>query len=75
MFTSVRLSRAFSERLDRLSARTGRTNAFYLHEMIEKGISEVEDYFFAADTRERVRKGQEKVYVADSVRKDLGLDD
>ncbi len=32
---------------------------FYLRETIKKGISEMEDYFFAPDTRERVRKGQE----------------
>jgi RHH-type rel operon transcriptional repressor/antitoxin RelB len=70
----IRISPELSERIDRLAVQTGRTRAFYLREMIEKGISEVEDYFFAVDTRERVRKGQERAYAADSVRKDLGLD-
>jgi RHH-type rel operon transcriptional repressor/antitoxin RelB len=61
--------------LDRLAAKTGRTKAFYLRQLIESGISELEDYYLAADTLERVRKGQEKVYSAAAVRNDLGLDD
>ena len=75
MATSIRLSPDLSTRLDRLAAKTGRTKAFYLRQIIESGISEMEDYYLAADTLERVRKGREKVYSADSVREDLGLDD
>jgi RHH-type rel operon transcriptional repressor/antitoxin RelB len=73
--TSIRLSPELGSRLDRLAASTGRTKAFYLRQMIEIGISEMEDYYLAADTLERVRKGQEKVYSAAAVREDLGLDD
>jgi RHH-type rel operon transcriptional repressor/antitoxin RelB len=75
MATSIRLSPELGIRLDRLAAKTGRTKAYYLRQIIESGISEMEDYYLAADTLERVRKGQEKVYDAESVRKDLGLDD
>jgi RHH-type rel operon transcriptional repressor/antitoxin RelB len=75
MATSIRLSPELGIRLDRLAAKTGRTKAYYLRQMIESGIAEMEDYYLAADTLERVRKGQEKVYAAESVRKDLGLDD
>jgi RHH-type rel operon transcriptional repressor/antitoxin RelB len=55
--------------------KTGRTKAFYLREIIENGIAEVEEYYLAAETLGRIRKGQEKVYSATSVRNDLGLDD
>jgi RHH-type rel operon transcriptional repressor/antitoxin RelB len=75
MATSIRLAPEISNRLDRLAARTGRTKAFYLREMIEGGISELEDYYLAAETLERVRKGRERVYSAAQVRKDLGLGD
>jgi RHH-type rel operon transcriptional repressor/antitoxin RelB len=75
MATSIRLSPELGSRLDRLASKTGRTKAFYLRQIIESGISEMEDYYLAADTLERVRKGQEKVYSAVSVRNDLGLDD
>jgi len=75
MATSIRLSPELGLRLDRLALKTGRTKAYYLRQIIENGISEMEEYYLAADTLERVRKGQEKVYSADSVRNDLGLDD
>jgi len=73
--TSIRLAPEISTRLDRLAARTGRTKAFYLREIIESGIGEMEDYYLAAETLERVRKGKERVYSAAAVRTDLGLDD
>jgi len=75
MATSVRLTPGVEKRLDFLAARTGRTKAFYLREMIEKGLEDMEDYYLAAETMERVRKGEVKVYSAEEVRKDLGLDD
>jgi RHH-type rel operon transcriptional repressor/antitoxin RelB len=75
MATSVRLPPEIEKRLDLLAAQTGRTKAYYLREMIEKGLEDLEDYYLAAETRERVRKGEEKVFSAEDVRKDLGLDD
>jgi RHH-type rel operon transcriptional repressor/antitoxin RelB len=75
MATSIRLSPDLGDRLDRLATKTGRTKAFYLRQIIESGISEMEDYYLAADVLERIRKGQEKTHSAASVRKDLGLDD
>lgn len=75
MATSIRLSPETEQRLDFLAAHTGRTKAFYLREIIESGLDNLEDYYLAADTLERVRKGQEAVHSAAEVRKDLGLDD
>lgn len=75
MATSIRLTPEISDRLDRLATKTGRTKAFYLREIIEGGIGEMEDYYLAAETLERVRKGKERVYSAAAVRNDLGLDD
>jgi RHH-type rel operon transcriptional repressor/antitoxin RelB len=73
--TSIRLAPELANRLDRLAVKTGRTKAFYLREIIESGIAEIEEYYLAAETLERVRKGQERVHSAASVRKDLGLED
>jgi RHH-type rel operon transcriptional repressor/antitoxin RelB len=75
MATSIRLSPDLAERLNRLAAKTGRTKAFYLRQIVENGLSEMEDYYLAADALERVRSGREKVYTSASVRNDLGLDD
>jgi RHH-type rel operon transcriptional repressor/antitoxin RelB len=74
MATSVRLDPAIEERLDRLAERTGRTKAYYLREMIESGLEDLEDYYLASATMENVRKGKEKVHTAKDVRSDLGLD-
>ena len=75
MATSIRLAPETEQRLDHLAAHTGRTKAYYLREIIEQGIEDMEDYYLAADVLERVRKGQEKVHSAADVRRELGLDD
>ncbi len=75
MATSIRLAPETEQRLDFLAAHTGRTKAFYLRQIIEQGIAELEDYYPAVDVLERVRKGAEPVHAATDVRIDLGLDD
>jgi len=75
MATSIRLDPAIEQRLEQLAARTGRTKAYYLRELVANGLDDLEDYYLAAATVERVRKGEEKVYTTEQVRKGLGLDD
>lgn len=75
MATSIRLSAETEKRLAFLASQTGRTKAFYLRELIERGIEDIEDYYLAADVLERVRKGEERVYSSAEVRQHLGLDD
>ena len=75
MATSIRIAPEMEQRLDFLAAQTGRTKAFYLRELIERGLEDLEDYYLAADVLERVRKGEEEVLTAADVRKSLGLDD
>jgi RHH-type rel operon transcriptional repressor/antitoxin RelB len=74
MATSIRLAPETVQRLDYLASQTGRTKAFYLREIIENGIQEMEDYYLAADVLARVRQGKELVHSAADVRRDLGLD-
>ena len=75
MATSIRLNPVIEQRLDHLAVQTGRTKAYYLRELVTNGLDDLEDYYLAAVTMERVRKGEEKVYSAEQVRGDLGLDD
>ena len=75
MPTSIRLAPETEQRLDFLASQTGRTKAFYLREMIERGLGEMEDYYLAADVLERLRQGEERVYSSAEVRNALGLDD
>ena len=75
MATSIRLSPETEQRLAFLASQTGRTKAFYLREMIERGLEDMEDYYLAADVLERVRQGTEKLYSSADVRNALDLDD
>ena len=75
MATSIRLAPGTEQRLDFLASQTGRTKAFYLREMIERGLEDMEDYYLAADVLERLRQGTENVYSAADVRNALNLDD
>ena len=74
MTVSIRLTREVEQRLDHLATQTGRSKSFYLRELIEGGLDNLEDYYLADATMERLRKGQEKMLDSDQVRKELGLD-
>lgn len=75
MPTSIRLSPESEQRLNFLASQTGRSKAFYLRELIESGLDDLEDYYLAANVLERVRRGRERLHSAADVRADLGLDD
>ena len=75
MATSIRLDRETEQRIDFLASQTGRTKAYYLRQLIEQGIDELEDYYLAAEVLDRIRMGQERVHSAAAVKSDLGLDD
>ncbi len=74
MPTSIRLDPVTEKRLDFLADHTGRTKAYYLRELVEQGLEDLEDYYLAAEELERVRKGESKVHSAVEVRAELGLD-
>jgi len=61
MPTSIRLAPDIEERLDFLAAKTGRSKAYYLRELIERGLEDLEDYYLAAEVLERIRRGEEDV--------------
>ncbi|GAB4061972.1 type II toxin-antitoxin system RelB family antitoxin [Uliginosibacterium sediminicola] len=75
MATSIRLDPATEQRLDYLASQTGRTKAFYLRELVARGLEDLEDFYLAAATMERVRKGEEPVMSLDDAERQLGLAD
>ena len=75
MATSIELTPDAEKRLDFLASQTGRSKDFYLRELIERGLEDLEDYYLAADVLERLRQRSEKVYSAAAVRETLALDD
>ena len=75
MPTSVRLSPETEKRIDILAARSGRSKAYYLRELIERSLEDVEDYYLAEEVLERIRRGEETVHSLAEVERELGLDD
>ena len=73
MPTSVRLSEESETRLTALAQRTGRTKAYYLRELVERGLEDLEDYYLAAEVMERIRRGEEDVLTSEEAWR--GLDD
>jgi RHH-type rel operon transcriptional repressor/antitoxin RelB len=74
MTLSIRLDPLIEQRLDHLAHLTGRAKSYYLRELIEGGLDDLEDFYLADATMERVRKGQKAVINALEVRSALGLD-
>ena len=58
---AVRIQDETFERLKTLSAKTGRTTTFYIHEAIEEHIDDLEDIYLAEQSLENLRKGKDKV--------------
>jgi RHH-type rel operon transcriptional repressor/antitoxin RelB len=75
MATSVRLAPDIEQRLDQLAATTGRTKAYYLREIIERGIDDMEDVYLAQKVLEDVRAGRETTSSLEDVEKRLGVAD
>ena len=74
MPTSVRLDPAIEARLDQLAEVTGRSKAYYLRELIEQGIDDLEDAYLGAAVLERIRSGKEQTTSLNDVMAELGLD-
>lgn len=74
MTLSIRLDPQIEQRLDYLASQTGRAKSYYLRELIENGLDDLEDFYLADAMKERVRKGQESIMDSLEVRKFLGKD-
>ena len=75
MPTSIRLPPAIEKRLASLAAKTGRSKAFYLREILAAGLDDAEDRYLSQQVVDRVRAGKERVFTLDEVERDLGLED
>jgi RHH-type rel operon transcriptional repressor/antitoxin RelB len=69
----IRLNPEIEQRLEHLASQTERAKSDYLRELIEGGLDDLEDFYFAAAAMERIRKGQETIFEASDVRESLQL--
>ncbi|MDK8282777.1 MAG: DUF6290 family protein [Peptoniphilus lacrimalis] len=75
MATSIRLNEETSNRLNKLSERTGRSKAFYLRQLIEDGLDKLEYEYGILQDIEDYRKGKSKTYTLEEMEKLYGLAD
>jgi RHH-type rel operon transcriptional repressor/antitoxin RelB len=74
MSTTIELDPNIDARLEELARATGRSKDFYLNELIQQGMDELEDAYLGALEVERVRRGESSTRSLDAVMQDLGLD-
>ena len=73
MTVSIPLTPDIEQRVEAIAARTGRSTTAQLQTLVEMGLHEIEDYYLAADVRDRVRRGDEAVTSLDALERELGL--
>jgi len=71
MPTTIRLDPETETRLDRLARETGRSKAFYLRQLIEENLDDLEDVYLAEKRVEDLRAGKSSTLSADEVWGDL----
>lgn len=71
----IDLDAELKQRLDVLSAMTGRGMEDQIREAILRGLEDMEDLATAEAVSDRVRRGEEPTYTLEEVMRDLGLDD
>ena len=75
MVITVELDRDTDQRLEALAARTGKSKAEHIAEILQFGVEDVEDYYTAVEVSERIKRGEERVYSSEELRQELGLED
>lgn len=74
MTISVNLGKDIEARLAHLAEATGRTKTFYLRQLVEEHLDDLEDVYLAQQALERIRAGEATVPL-EQVMKDLGMED
>ena len=75
MAISIRLPKDIEDRLNQLSALTGRSKAYYVTAAIQEHLDDIEDYYTAEKRDQDVQTGRSKTIPLTDVMKRFGLDD
>jgi RHH-type transcriptional regulator, rel operon repressor / antitoxin RelB len=71
MPTTIRLKPEIESRLDVLVRETGRSKSFYLRQLIEDNLADIEDIYLSEKRLEELRAGRSESLNADEVWGDL----
>ena len=64
MAISIRLNPEIEQRLEHLAVQTGRPKSYYLRELIEGGLDDLEDFYLAGATIEQALAKQPEAVVS-----------
>ncbi len=73
MATIIELSPEDDQRPNAPVEFTGRNKEFYIRELVERGLDDIEDYYRGNEILKRVEEGEMRVYSSADVRANLGL--
>ena len=74
MATTVRLNEELERRIKKLAATTGRSQSFYITQMLEDGIDRMEEIYGILHETEQYQAGNLETYSSDDLRHELGLE-
>lgn len=74
MTYSIRLPHEIEDRLEVLSAKTGRSKSFYVKEAILEHLGDIEDIYLAEKRLEDIHAGRAKTVSLQEVMKRYGMD-
>ena len=72
---SLNVTKELSGRLGILAQKTGRTKSFYVRQLIEEHIEDIEDLYLAEQEMEAIRTGKSTTIPLDEVAKGYGMAD
>ena len=73
MTYSIRLPHEIEDRLEKISALTGRSKSYYVKEAIIEHLDEIEDIYLAENRLEHIRAGRTHTIPLQKVMKHYGL--
>lgn len=74
MPTTIRLNEELESRIKKLAAETGRSQSFYINQMIEREIDHLEEVYGILNETEQYQAGTLKTYSSEDLRRELGLE-
>ncbi len=74
MAITIKLTHEMEYRLTQLAKATGRSKAFYLKEIVNRSLDEIEDYYLASNSKDMIASQHEQIFDADQVKAELNLD-
>jgi len=71
---NIRIPDSIADRLQVLAKETGRTKSYYVRQVLEEKIEELEDYYLALQSLEKVRTGKSKIWSHKEIESGSDLD-